>query len=41
MIYSTPQEQLWVGSFGDDYVDRNESEALLAPKLALLALDSR
>ena len=36
MIYATAQEELWVGSFGDDYVDRNDSGALLAPKLVLL-----
>ena len=37
MTYSTPQENLWVGSFGDEYVDRNKRAALLAPKLMLLA----
>jgi pseudaminic acid biosynthesis-associated methylase len=37
MTYATTQENLWVGSFGDEYVDRNERAALLAPKLMLLA----
>src|SRR5436190_12984401 len=37
MTYSTPQENLWVGSFGDEYVTRNKRAALLAPKLMLLA----
>jgi pseudaminic acid biosynthesis-associated methylase len=34
--YATAQENLWAGSFGDDYIGRNESPALLAPKLAIL-----
>lgn len=34
--YDTAQENLWVGAFGDEYIARNESTALLAPKLAVL-----
>jgi hypothetical protein len=31
--YSTEQEAFWAGSFGSDYVDRNQGRALLSTKL--------
>lgn len=32
MNYKTEQESFWAGEFGNDYVDRNKSEKLLASK---------
>jgi spore coat polysaccharide biosynthesis protein SpsF len=29
----TPQEEFWAGDFGDDYIDRNNNDQLLASKL--------
>ncbi len=31
--YSTAQEKFWFGEFGDHYIDRNQSDALLAANL--------
>jgi spore coat polysaccharide biosynthesis protein SpsF len=31
--YNTEQEAFWAGSFGDEYIDRNKSEQLLASNL--------
>lgn len=35
--YATPQEQFWAGEFGNDYIGRNRSDALLASNLAFFA----
>lgn len=35
--YQTEQEEFWVGDFGDEYVDRNKSERLLAANLKFFA----
>lgn len=32
--YKTGQEEFWAGAFGDDYIDRNKSERLLASNLS-------
>ncbi|MEX0307178.1 MAG: pseudaminic acid biosynthesis-associated methylase [Ruegeria sp.] len=32
--YSTPQEAFWAGDFGNEYIQRNQSERLLVPKIA-------
>jgi pseudaminic acid biosynthesis-associated methylase len=33
-MYSTEQEQFWAGNFGDEYIERNNSEQLLISKVA-------
>ncbi len=33
--YATDQENFWAGEFGSDYIDRNNSDQLLASKIAL------
>lgn len=33
MKYKTEQESFWAGNFGDDYIERNKSERLLASNL--------
>ncbi|PHS70964.1 MAG: pseudaminic acid biosynthesis-associated methylase [Methylophaga sp.] len=33
MGYETSQEEFWAGNFGDDYIERNNSERLLASNL--------
>lgn len=33
MTYKTDQEKFWAGEFGDDYIDRNKSNELLAANL--------
>lgn len=35
MDYQTEQEKFWAGSFGDEYISRNESRALLYSKVAM------
>ena len=35
MNYLTEQENFWAGSFGEDYISRNESGALLYSKVAM------
>lgn len=35
MHYSTEQEKFWAGDFGDDYISRNQSDALLHSKVAM------
>ena len=35
MKYKTDQENFWAGSFGDEYIERNNSDALLMSKVAL------
>lgn len=35
--YRTEQEAFWAGNFGDEYIDRNRNEALLAGNLAFFA----
>jgi len=37
MDFETEQESFWAGSFGNDYISRNESDALLASKTAFFA----
>lgn len=37
MTYSTEQEAFWAGSFGNDYLKRNQGENLLAAKTAFFA----
>ena len=32
--YETEQENFWSGQFGNEYVERNRSEAILASKTA-------
>ena len=34
MTFATEQESFWAGTFGDEYVERNKSQALLASNLA-------
>ena len=38
---STAQEDFWVGSFGDDYIDRNKSSKLLASNLHFFSIALR
>jgi len=38
MNYSTPQESFWAGQFGDDYIQRNKGEKLLASNLKFFNL---
>ncbi|HEV8082825.1 MAG TPA: pseudaminic acid biosynthesis-associated methylase [Chitinophagaceae bacterium] len=33
MSYKTEQEEFWAGSFGEDYIERNKSDELLASNL--------
>ena len=35
--FKTPQEAFWAGSFGDEYVDRNQGEAAIASNIHLFA----
>lgn len=35
--FSTEQERFWAGEFGDEYIERNSSEDLLAMKTALFS----
>lgn len=35
--YKTEQEEFWAGSFGDDYVDRNQGADALAARVALFS----
>lgn len=37
MNYKTEQETFWAGEFGNDYVERNKSEKLLASKTTLFS----
>ena len=37
MTYKTEQEKFWAGEFGLNYIDRNNSEALLYSKVAMWA----
>lgn len=37
MTYSTPQEEFWAGEFGTGYIERNQSDRLLASNLAFFA----
>jgi len=37
MTYKTEQEAFWAGEFGNDYIDRNQGDALLASNLDFLA----
>lgn len=32
--YSTPQEAFWAGEFGNEYIQRNQADRLLVPKIA-------
>ena len=36
-MYKTEQEQFWAENFGDDYIDRNKSEQLLASNLSFFS----
>lgn len=35
--FKTPQEAFWAGEFGDEYIGRNNSDALIASNLALFS----
>lgn len=35
--YSTPQEEFWAGSFGDEYIDRNMDNQLIASNISLFS----
>ncbi|WP_130537798.1 pseudaminic acid biosynthesis-associated methylase [Thiomicrorhabdus indica] len=37
MTFKTEQEAFWAGSFGDDYIERNQSKELLAANLAFFS----
>ncbi len=37
MSYKTEQEEFWAGSFGEDYIERNKSDELLASNLNLFS----
>ncbi len=37
MKFKTEQEEFWAGSFGNEYINRNQGEALLASNLSLFA----
>jgi len=37
MNFTTPQENFWAGTFGDDYTDRNEGPRWIASNLALFS----
>ena len=37
MKYKTPQEEFWAGSFGDEYIDRNQSSQIIAANTALFS----
>jgi len=37
MSYKTEQEEFWVGDFGNDYIERNKSERLLASNLSFFS----
>ena len=37
MKFKTSQEEFWAGSFGDEYIDRNMNEKLLAANTALFS----
>lgn len=36
-LYKTEQEAFWTGSFGDEYVERNNSDQLLASNISLFS----
>ncbi len=36
-VFKTPQEEFWAGKFGDEYVDRNTGDHLLASNTALFS----
>jgi len=35
MMYKTEQENFWAGNFGNDYILRNQGDALLASNITL------
>jgi len=37
MIQITAQEEFWAGEFGDNYIERNQSQEVLAAKIAIFA----
>ena len=37
MIQITAQEEFWAGEFGDNYIDRNQSQEVLVAKIAMFA----
>lgn len=37
MKFKTPQEEFWAGSFGDEYIDRNQSNQIVAANTALFS----
>jgi spore coat polysaccharide biosynthesis protein SpsF len=37
MKFQTPQEEFWAGSFGDEYIDRNQSTQIIASNNALFS----
>lgn len=39
--YETEQENFWAGEFGNEYISRNESEPMLASKIAFFSQSLR
>ena len=37
MTYKTDQEAFWAGTFGDDYIERNQGKATVAANIAVFA----
>ncbi len=37
MKFKTSQEEFWEGSFGDEYIDRNQSSQLIASNISLFS----
>lgn len=37
MAYQTEQEEFWAGSFGDNYVDRNQDKSIIASNIAIFS----
>jgi len=37
MKFLTPQEEFWAGSFGNEYIDRNQSTQIVAANTALFS----
>ena len=35
MAFKTDQEKFWAGKFGDDYIERNQGDKLLASNLSM------
>lgn len=37
MNYKTEQEEFWAGTFGDEYIDRNQGKAMVASNIAIFS----